>query len=111
MFDPFNEYPHAIQVGRMKIVGKYPNQRKQFVSDRTIQGFMDTPTTSEMLKYHQMDKSFDRNLYTPYDVHIDVSDVFVYEGNRYQVVGYPVDQGGMHEVNLTRLQVMPNGQS
>ncbi|UXS43743.1 phage head closure protein [Staphylococcus delphini] len=109
MFDPFNEYPHFIEVGRIKIVGKYPNQRKQFVADRTIQGFMDTPTTSETLNFYQMDKSFDRNLYTPYNVKISTNNVFRYESKLYQVIGYPVDQGGMHEVNLTRLQEVPNG--
>lgn len=108
MYDPFNEYPHTIDVGKMQLVGKYPNQRKELVIDRKIQGFMDTPTTSETLKFHQMNKTFDRNLYTRYEVPINKEDIFKYEGRIYQVVGYPVDQGGMHEVNLTRLQEVPN---
>lgn len=111
MYDPFDEYPHTIEVGKMQLVGKYPNQRKDFVPERQMQGFMDTPTTSETLKFHQMNKTFDRNLYTRYELLINKDDVFKYEGRIYQVVGYPVDQGGMHEVNLTRLQEVPNGQS
>ncbi|AMY05230.1 phage head-tail adapter protein [Staphylococcus condimenti] len=111
MYDPFDEYPHTIEVGKMQLVGKYPNQRKDFVPERQMQGFMDTPTTSETLKFHQMNKTFDRNLYTRYELPINKDDVFKYEGRIYQVVGYPVDQGGMHEVNLTRLQEVPNGQS
>ncbi|MDN6205011.1 MAG: phage head closure protein [Staphylococcus simulans] len=110
MYDSFNEYPHTIDVGKMQLVGKYPNQRKEFVPERQMQGFMDTPTTSETLKFHQMNKTFDRNLYTRYELPINKEDIFKYEGRIYQVVGYPVDQGGMHEVNLTRLQEVPNGQ-
>lgn len=29
MYDPFDEYPHTIEVGKMKLVGKYPNQKKR----------------------------------------------------------------------------------
>lgn len=31
---------------------------------------MDTPTTSEQLKFHQMSLEYDRNLYVPYDLPI-----------------------------------------
>ncbi|UXR86177.1 phage head closure protein [Staphylococcus felis] len=110
MFDPTNEYPHKIEIGRMTLVGKYPKQKREYVREREIFGFMDTPTTSETLKFHQMNKSFDRNLYTRYELPITNENIFKYEGRIYQVVGYPVDQGGMHEVNLTRLQEVPNGQ-
>lgn len=109
MFDPMNEYPHSIEVGRMKLIGDYPNQKRIFVKGNDINGFMDTPTTSETLTFHQMSKSFDRNLYTRYELPITNKDIFKYEGRLYQVVGYPVDQGGMHEVNLTRLKEVPNG--
>lgn len=109
MYDPFNEYPHTIDVGKMQLVGKYPNQKREFVRYKQIQGFMDTPTTSETLKFHQMNKTFDRNLYTRYELPINKEDIFKYEDRIYQVVGYPVDQGGMHEVNLTRLQEVSNG--
>ncbi|UXS20864.1 phage head closure protein [Staphylococcus delphini] len=111
MFDPINEYPHKIEVGRMGLVGKYPNQKRGYVREREINGFMDTPTTSETLNFRQMDKTFDRNLYTAYNVEINANNVFRYDNRLYQVVGYPVDQGGMHEVNLTRLQEIPNGKS
>ncbi|MCP6640585.1 phage head-tail adapter protein, partial [Klebsiella pneumoniae] len=63
----------------MKLVGKYPNQRKEFVPERQMQGFMDTPTTSETLKFHQMNKTFDRNLYTSYELPINKEDIFKYE--------------------------------
>ncbi|WP_438329332.1 phage head closure protein [Staphylococcus pseudintermedius] len=111
MFDPMNEYPHKIEIGRMALVGKYPNHKREYVQEFEIYGFMDTPTSSETLTFHQMDKSFDRNLYTPYNVKISANNVFKYDNKLYQVVGYSIDQGGMHEVNLTRLQEIPNGQS
>ncbi|PTF49656.1 phage head closure protein [Staphylococcus chromogenes] len=109
MFDPFDEYPHTITKVKKTKVNSYPNPIVNYEEVTTFNGFMDTPTTSETLKYHQMGKSFDRNLYTRYDIPINTEDYFKYEGRIYQIIGYPVDQGGMHEVNLTRLQEVPYG--
>ncbi|WP_078101966.1 phage head-tail adapter protein, partial [Staphylococcus aureus] len=71
MFNPYDEFPHTISIGSIKKVGEYPIIQERFVSDKTIKGFMDTPTTSEQLKFHQMSQEYDRNLYTPH--HIPVS--------------------------------------
>ncbi|TYO43060.1 phage head-tail adapter protein, partial [Staphylococcus aureus] len=54
MFNPYDEFPHTISIGSIKKVGEYPIIQERFVSDKTIDGFMDTPTTSEQLKFHQM---------------------------------------------------------
>lgn len=110
MFNPYNEFPHAIQIGVRETVGSYHNERERFKSEKVIYGFMDTPSTNERLLYHQMDNSFDRNLYTPYDLPINHNKtLFKYDGRIYECVGEPIDQGGQHEINLTKLKVVPIG--
>lgn len=111
MFDPLNEFPHVIEIGSFELVGKFPNQKRVFVSITKINGFMDTPSTSEQLKFYQMNASYDRNLYTPYHISIDRESIFKFEDKTYEVIGEPTDQGGMHEVHLTRLKVYEVGQS
>ena len=56
-----------LEVSKSRRVSNYT---ERFVSDKTIKGFMDTPTTSEQLKFHQMSQEYDRNLYVPYDLPI-----------------------------------------
>lgn len=110
MYDPFNEYPHVIELGSLEVVSAYPRKQERFKSEKTIHGFMDTPTTNEQLLYAQMQNNFDRNLYTPYGIAIDENKtLFRYDGRVYECVGAPVDQGGIHEVNLTKLRVRPIG--
>lgn len=111
MFNPYDydEFPHVIQMGVREVVGDYQRQKERFKSENTIKGFMDTPTSSEQLKYYQMDNQYDRNLYTPYNIPITTKTLFKYQGKTYEVVGEPVDQGGQNEINLTRLRECPIG--
>ncbi|AMG64674.1 MULTISPECIES: phage head closure protein [Staphylococcus] len=111
MFNPFDEFPHAISIGHIEKVVDYPIAKERYVSERIINGFMDTPTTSEQLKYHQMSQEFDRNLYVPYSQPITTNNYFKYEGRVFGIVGEPIDQGGQHEINLIRLKELPYGQS
>lgn len=112
MFNPYDEFPHVIQVGSIIREGVYPKEKERYVSEKTINGFMDTPTTNERLLYNQMSDSFDRNLYTPYDIPINHNkNIFKYEGKLYECVGESVDQGGQHEIKLTKLKEVPNGKS
>ncbi|MCD8872335.1 phage head-tail adapter protein [Staphylococcus gallinarum] len=112
MFNPFTEFPHEIDMGVLKLVGQYPNEKERYESEKIINGFMDTPTSSERLQFHQMSNDFDRNLYTPYDLPINPNKtIFKYEGKLYECNGDSVDQGGQHEINLTKLKEVPNGQS
>lgn len=109
MFNPYDEFPHVIQMGIREVVGDYQRQKERFKSENTIKGFMDTPTSSEQLKYYQMSQDYDRNLYTPYNIPITTKTLFKYQGKTYEVVGEPVDQGGQNEINLTRLRECPIG--
>lgn len=109
MFNPYDEFPHVIQMGIREVVGDYQRQKERFKSENTIKGFMDTPTSSEQLKYYQMSQDYDRNLYTTYNIPITTKTLFKYQGKTYEVVGEPVDQGGQNEINLTRLRECPIG--
>lgn len=111
MFSPYDEFPHTITIGSIKKVGEYPIIKERYESEKTIQGFMDTPSTSEQLKYHQMSKEYDRNLYIPYDLPITNDNLFEYEGRIFGIVGEPIDQGGQHEIKMIRLKRVPYGES
>nr|WP_289781407.1 phage head closure protein [Staphylococcus aureus] len=111
VFKPYDEFPHTISIGSIKKVGEYPIIQERFVSDKTIKGFMDTPTTSEQLKFHQMSQEYDRNLYVPYDLPISKNNLFEYEGRIFSIEGDSVDQGGQHEIKLLRLKQVPYGKS
>ncbi|EVV92951.1 hypothetical protein U210_02895, partial [Staphylococcus aureus W24216] len=54
MFNPFDEFPHTIEIGEVEVAGTFPKEYERFKSNETIKGFMDTPTSSETLKFHQM---------------------------------------------------------
>lgn len=109
LFNPFDEFPHHIAMGSRELVGEYRYEKERFKSEQVIRGFMDTPNSSEQLKFYQMDNSYDRNLYTPYSVPITKKTLFKYQGKTYEVVGEPEDQGGQQEINLTRLRECPLG--
>ncbi|UEX89691.1 phage head closure protein [Staphylococcus ratti] len=109
MFDPYDEFPHTIRTGIIKKVGEYPIIKERFVSEKTIKGFMDTPTVSEQLKFHQMSEDCDRNLYIPYDLPISTNTLFEYEGRIYGMQGDVIDQGGQHEIKMIRLKKVPYG--
>lgn len=111
MINPLNEFPHEIEIGSFELVGKRPNQTREFVSITKINGFMDTPSTSEQIKFYQMDVSYDRSLYTPYHIPITRESIFKFEGKTYEVVGEASDQGGMREINLTRLKALEFGKN
>lgn len=109
MFNPYDEFPHAISKGRIEVIGDFKFKKERYKSEKIIKGFMDTPTISEQLKYHQMSSEYDRNLYVPYDLPINNNDYFKYEGKIFGIVGEPVDQGGQHEIKLIRLKEVPYG--
>ncbi|MDU0318170.1 phage head-tail adapter protein, partial [Staphylococcus epidermidis] len=49
MFDPYDEFPHAISKGQIEVVGDFKFKKERYKSEKIIKGFMDTPTTSEQL--------------------------------------------------------------
>lgn len=106
IYSPYNEFPHEVVIGKREKVGQYPKQREVFIEIDIVNCFMDTPTTNEFLVNYQMGNTFDRNMYTPYEIEVDSNKhLFKFDNKIYECVGESVDQGGMHEVNLTKLKV------
>lgn len=95
------EYPHELTVVRSeKIVDKtsYPWKETVIESKQTIQGFMDTPTSSQQINYHSLNITLDRVLFVPFGTNIKRSDVFFYGDVKYKFKGDLQDQGGQNEV-------------
>lgn len=110
MFNPYDEYPHTVELGFIEEVGDIRYTQERFVSEKPIQAFMDTPTTSETLKFHQMEQSVDINMYTPFLTKFNPkTNYFKYNDRVYQCVGDLENQGGMNEVHKTHLKATPYG--
>lgn len=104
--DRYAEFPHTVEsIERREVSRDYKNGAVyDWATLGTFRAFMDTPTTSEQLKYHQMDTQVDLAMYTPYKVSIKRVNRVRYDGNVYEVIAEPSDQGGMHEINRTMLR-------
>ena len=106
------EFPHTVEiVERALVSNSYDNGKVyDWQTISTIHGFVDTPSTSEQLKYHQMDVQVDRALYTPYNVNLERINRIKYEGIVYEIIGDLQDQGGLHEYYRTMLRRLPDGE-
>ena len=105
------EFPHDIDIITRVVTetGSYPNY-EEVVQETVVpvKGFMDTPSTSERLVYHNMDKQLTRALYVPYSVKPAHGDIIMYDTKEYEIAGDVEDQGGQHEVNRIPVkEVMP----
>ena len=96
-----DEFPHELKVIRSEtVVDKSVYQWKEVTteSEHMIQGFMDTPTSSQQINYHNLNITLDRVLYIPFGTDITRSDVFFYGDVKYKFKGDLQDQGGQNEV-------------
>ena len=103
----YAEFPHDIIIKRTnKTVDKttYPPKESVTVEVNEVKGFIDPPSTSERLNYHNMELDVSRNLYAPYDVDIKTNDIIIFEGQQFTVNGEQIDQGGQHEINMFHLK-------
>lgn len=99
MFSMF--YTHNITVTRSSTTidkSVYPPKETTTSITHDLTGFMDTPTTSEQLKYKNMEKELSRQLYLPYGADIKATDTVTFENVKYRIIGDLEDQGGQHEV-------------
>ncbi|WP_245153939.1 phage head closure protein [Jeotgalibacillus proteolyticus] len=72
-------------------------------------GFLDTPTSREIYEAHQLQHPFDRNLYYPYRTDITPKMRVVCEGDIYEIVSKPMDQGGQNEIMKVPLRLVSPG--
>ena len=97
----YDEFPHELKVIRSETVvdkSVYPWKEVTTESEHMIQGFMDTPTSSQQINYHNLNITLDRVLYIPFGTDITRSDVFFYGDVKYKFKGDLQDQGGQNEV-------------
>ena len=98
-FSPFDEFPHEIEILKQQSVPDGSGgSSKQWVLISTFDGFMDTPTSKELLYAMQMAKKLDRYLYYPYGHQLDSTARLRFENVDYELAGEGEDQGGMHEI-------------
>jgi len=101
----YDEFPHEIIVLEQKTIpdGR-GGSRKEWTVASTIYGFMDTPTSKELLYAMQMAKKLDRYLYYPFGQQIDSKARLRFENVDYELAGEGEDQGGMNEIMRVALK-------
>ena len=104
------EYPHSVTFQTLsKVSDGGGGFTSLWTAKFTAQGFMDTPSSREIFEAQQLNNPLDRNLYFPYRTDITADMRCAFEGNTYELVGNPQDQGGQREVMLVPLKLVKNG--
>jgi SPP1 family predicted phage head-tail adaptor len=105
-----DEYPHEVVFLEQSKVpdggGGYKTSWKEVL---VFEGFLDTPTSRELFKAQQLNYTLDRSLYYPYRTDVKEKMRCQCEGDTYELVGKPEDQGGQHEVMKVSLKLVANG--
>lgn len=106
-----DEYPHDIIFLKQSKVpdGGGGGNVLEWVKVLEFKGKMDTPSSREIFQAHQLNNPLDRNLFFPYRTDVTPDMRCQFEGDTYDLVGKPQDQGGEHEVMLVPLKLVPNG--
>lgn len=102
-----DEYPHEVTFWESRKIpdgaGGYENG---WAAVLTISGFMDTPSSREIFQAMQLQNPLDRNLYYPYRTDVNEKMRCTFEGETYELIGKPQDQGGQHEVMKVPLKLV-----
>lgn len=77
----------------------------------TDYGFLDTPKSEEIYRAQQAQHPFDRHLYYAHRIDIKTTMRVSCEGDTYEIVGKPLDQGGQHEIIRVDLRLVTHGQA
>ncbi|MBD1223290.1 phage head closure protein [Virgibacillus halodenitrificans] len=109
-----NEFPHEVEFQSYTPPqpdggGGYLPGTGGWTTFNKIDGFLDTPTSNEIYQAQQLQHPFDRYLYYPYRTDIKTDMRVTCEGDTYELVGKPLDQGGQHEVMKVSLRLLANG--
>lgn len=101
------EYPHTVIFKTLtKISDGAGGYVQNWTPTLTIQGFLDTPSSREIFTAQQLQNPLDRNLYYAYRVDINAKMRCECEGDTYELIGKPMDQGGQHEVMKVSLKLV-----
>ncbi|WP_372908371.1 phage head-tail adapter protein [Salinicoccus roseus] len=101
-----SEFPHEVSIITRVITKSETYPFKETLQETVVpvKGFMDTPSTSERLTYHNMDKQLTRALYVPHSVQPKRTEIIMHDGKEYEIIGDVEDQGGQREVNRIPLK-------
>lgn len=107
---PHDEYPHTVVFQTLTKVPDGAGGNKQvWAIGLTIAGFLDTPSSREIFQAMQLQVPLDRNLYYPYRTDINETMRCTCEGDQYELIGKPQDQGGQHEIMKVPLKLVTHG--
>lgn len=106
----YDEYPHTVTFQTITKVSDGAGGSTQLWTDvLSFDAFLDTPSSRELFTAQQLQNPLDRNLY--YEYRTDVSEKMrcTCEGETYELIGKPQDQGGQHEVMKVPLKLVSHG--
>lgn len=102
-----DEYPHKVTFQSfIKLPDGGGGNKEEWSDVLTISGLMDTPSSREIFQAMQLQTPLDRNLYYPYRTDINEKMRCICEGETYELIGKPQDQGGQHEVMKVPLKLV-----
>lgn len=105
-----DEYPHdAVFLKQTKVPDGGGGHKKAWTEVLDFSGFLDTPTSREVFKAHQLNVTVDRSFYYPYRTDVTADMRCLCQGDTYELVGKPEDQGGQEEVMKVALKLVTNG--
>lgn len=105
-----DEYPHLVTFQTFtKVSDGGGGHEQKWVDVLTIDAFLDTPSSREIFEATRLENPMDRNLYYPYRRDINEKMRCSCEGETYELIGKPQDQGGQHEVMKVPLKLVPHG--
>lgn len=106
-----DEFPHVVTFQTYtKVPDGGGGYTQRWADVLTIDAFMDTPSSKELFEAMQLQNPLDRNLYYEYRTDINEKMRCTFEGETYELVGKPQDQGGQHEVMKVPLKLVAHGQ-
>ena len=102
-----SEYPHSITFQTLtKVSDGAGGFTSTWTTTLSIQGFLDTPSSREIFQAMQLSNPLDRNLYYPYRTDINEKMRCVCEGETYELIGKPQNQGGQREIMKVPLKLV-----
>lgn len=106
-----DEFPHTVTFqSYRKIPDGGGGYKQEWVNAiEKMEAFCDTPSSREIFQAQQLNTPFDRNLFYPYRTDINEKMRCVFEGETYELVAKPQDQGGQQEIMKVQLRLVRNG--
>lgn len=105
-----DEFPHpAVFLQQTKVPDGGGGHVTSWTKVLGFNGFLDTPASRDLFTANHLTKPFDRSFFYPYRTDVLSTMCCECEGDLYEIVGRPEDQGGQHEVMKVSLKLVPNG--